>query len=165
VIANMETQMKNSTIVADLDDARQLKRADLPIDLPLTHREFSRAYSAHWFDLMNAHVRFIVAMRKYFDGPRAGTPSEWKLVKRRFDGISKAMLQCDNLVGKLSGNVDPPVFKSEQDSAECQIISAFLVDRAMPFAEYWQSAIEAADDGTPLTIRPGDIPKWVDEET
>jgi hypothetical protein len=106
-----------------------------------------------------------VAVLRTERGPRTGTPSQWKLVKRRFDGISKAMRQCDNLVGKLNGNVDPPVFKSGQDGQECRMLSAFLVDRAMPFAEYWQSAIDAVDDGTPLTIRPGDIPKWVDEET
>jgi hypothetical protein len=36
--------------------------------------------------------------------------------------------------------------------------------RAIPFVEYWQNAIEAVDAGTPLTIRPGDIPKWTDDE-
>jgi hypothetical protein len=165
VIANMETKMTNSTIVTDLDDARRLKRAALPIDLPLTHRQFSREYSVHWFDLMNAHNRFMIAMRKYSDGPRTGTPNQWKLVKREFNGVSKAIRQCDNLVGKLSGNVDPPVFKSDQDGHERRILTVFLIERAMPFAEYWQSTIAAVDDGTPLTIRPGDIPKWVDEET
>jgi hypothetical protein len=165
VIANMETKMKNSPIVTDLDDARQLRRAGLPIDLPLTHREFSREYSVHWFDLMSAHVRFMIAVRKFSDGPRTGTPSQWKLVKRGLKGLSRAMQSCDAFVGKLSGNVNPPVFKSEQDGRECRILSEFLVDRAMPFAEYWQSAIDAADDATPLTIRPADIPKWIDEET
>jgi hypothetical protein len=160
----METKMKNSTNVTDLDDARQLKRAGLPIDLPLTHREFSRAYSAHWFDLMNAHAHFTVAVREFSDGARQGSPGKWKLVKRRLAGLSNAMQSCDAFVGKLSGNVSPPVFKSEQDGNECNMLSTFLVDRAMPFAEYWQGAIDAVDDGTPLTIRPGDVPKWVDEE-
>jgi hypothetical protein len=104
---------KNEKLVTDLDDARQLERAGLPIDLPLTHREFSRAYSAHWFDLMNAHAHFAVAVHEFSDGARQGSPGKWKLVKRRLAGLSKAMQSCDAFVGKLSGNVNPPAFKNK----------------------------------------------------
>jgi hypothetical protein len=35
---------------------------------------------------------------------------------------------------------------------------SLLSDRAILFAEFWQSAIDVVDASTPLTIRPGDIP-------
>jgi hypothetical protein len=148
--------------VTNLDDARYLRRAGLPLGLPLTHREFSRQYSEFWFGLMKAHTHFMFAVLTFSDDE---SPAKWKLVKRRFSGISKAMRSCDAFVGKLGGRKTPPAFKSQQDEHECRILSTFLVERAMPFAEYWQSAIDAVDDGTPLTIRTGDMPKWVDEDT
>jgi hypothetical protein len=150
--------------ITDLDDARFLKRAGLPLDLPLTHREFSREYSEHWLGLMNAHSRFTIAVLEYSEGARSGSSGKWKLVKRRFGDVRKAMRDCDAFVSKLSGNVMPPVFESEQDEHECSLLSYFLADRAMPFVEYWQSAIAAVDGGTSLTIEPRDMPKWIDEE-
>jgi len=61
------------------------------------------------------------------------------------------MQRCDALVGKLTG-------------AEGALLAFFLTQRAMPFVEYWQSAIDAADNGATLTIRSGDVPKWTDDE-
>jgi hypothetical protein len=58
-----------------------------------------------------------------------------------------------------------PVFKSEQDEAECQLMACFLTERAMPFATFWEHAFTsaAAGDGEVL-IRPSDIPQWFDPE-
>jgi hypothetical protein len=113
----METKMTNPPDITKLDDARDLKRAGLPVGLPIVRKEFTREYSEHWIPLMKAHAHFVIAMREFSDRARQGSPGKWKLVKRRFDGLSKAMLSCDAFVGKLGGNVDPPVFKSEQDGA------------------------------------------------
>jgi hypothetical protein len=148
----------------DLNDARKLKRAGSPSNLALTHRTFSQDYSEHWFRLMATYNKFMVAVHGYSDGPRAGAVGQWKVVKRRFNSLSEAMQGCDAFIGKLRGNATPPVFKSEQDGHECNLLSYFLVDRAMPFAEFWQGAIDAVDTGTPLKIMPGDAPKWFDGE-
>jgi hypothetical protein len=150
----------------NLDDARELKSVGLPVNLPLEHREFSAEYSEHWLALLKAKTDFVIAVRRYSDGgPRAATARQWKLLKRRFASLTKAMQDCDAFVSKLGGNTNPPVYKSEHDRGECLVMAYFLTERAMPFAEFWQSAFDAVDAGTPLTIRPGDIPKWIDEET
>jgi hypothetical protein len=36
--------------------------------------------------------------------------------------------------------------------------------RAHPFVDYWINAFIAVDDGAALTIKPGDIPRWLDED-
>jgi hypothetical protein len=151
-----------ASIPTKLGDARILQRAGLPLDATLTRGTFSQEYSEHWLSLMVAQTKFMIAVREFSDGPRARAASQWNLVKRRFNGLTKAMRDCDELIGKLSGKVTPSVFKSEQDQRECRMLSAFLLHRAMPFAKYWQSAIEAAGGGLPLTIEPGDSPKWDD---
>jgi hypothetical protein len=77
------------------------------------------------------------------------------------------MRNCDAFVGKLSGTKKPgdvPVFKSEQDGHECLLLSRFLTERAIPFVEFWEGAIDAVDAGATLTIEPGDIPLWMDGE-
>jgi hypothetical protein len=154
--------------ITRLEDARVLRKMGAPLNIPIEYREFSREYSEHWFDLQNAHSKFMIAVYEFSDGPRAGSPGKWRLVKRRFVALGKEMLKCDAFVGKLGGVVtpgDPLVFKSEQDAHECQLLSMFLTDRAMPFADYWQDAIEAVDDGIALAINPGDMPTWFDAET
>jgi hypothetical protein len=154
-----------SPIITKIDDARHLKRAGLPLNLPVTHREFSRKYTEHWLGLMNAHDHFMNAVHQYSDDIHAGSAVQWRLVKRRLDGMFKGMRQCEAFMHKLGGRVMPRLFKSEQDVHEYLILSAFLAERARPFTEYWQRAIDAVDNGTPLTIRMGDIQKWVDLET
>jgi hypothetical protein len=48
---------------------------------------------------------------------------------------------------------------------EGQILARFLTERAMPFVEFWRRTFDvmADEDGTALTIRPGDIPTWLDD--
>ena len=87
-----------------LDDARALKRMNIPLNTPVEHRTFSKAYSKHWFALMNAHTEFMLAMREYCDDadPR---PGKWKLVRRRFVALDKAVVRCFDFVAELGGNV------------------------------------------------------------
>jgi hypothetical protein len=152
------TKPKPPTIT-NLNDARELKSVGLPPNLPLVRKEFSREYSEHWIDLMNAHAKFMIAVREFSDGARIGSPGKWRLVKRRLDSLHKAMERCDNFIGKLSSNI-----KSEQDRHECALLSFFIADRALPFVEFWDEAIEVVDAGTPLTIKPGDVPIWNDPD-
>jgi hypothetical protein len=153
-----------ATKPTNLNDARDLKRAGLPLNLPLEHRTFSQDYSRHSLGLMAAYGRFMVAVHGYSDGPRAGAVGQWKLVKRRFVSLNHAMRDSDRFVGTLSGNETPPIFKSDQDMHECHLLAYFLADRATPFASFWQDAIDAVDAGSSLKIMPGDAPKWFDGE-
>ena len=111
---------------------------------------------------MIAQAKFLVAARKHSDGPRTGTPVSESWSSDGSTVSENALRDCDEFIGELSGNVTPPVFKSEQDGQECRILSDFLLDRATPYVKFWQSVIEAVDGGMPLTIEPGDIPKWLD---
>jgi hypothetical protein len=155
-----KTKMTNTPDITKLDDARDLKRAGLPVGLPIVRKEFTREYSEHWIPLMNAHAHFMIAMRKYSEEPKP-TISKWRKVKRALGLISKQMDKCDAFVGKRVGNIEA----SEQGRIECQLMAGFLVDHALPFVDYWRGVIDAVDAGTGLVIRPGDIPKWTDEET
>jgi hypothetical protein len=156
--------MTKPPAVTSLNDARELKAAGLPVNIPLEHRTFGLEYSEHWFSLLRAKTNFAIAVRIYSDGPRAGSAGQWKSVKRRFGGIIKAVNDCGAFVVKLGGDTDPPTYRSDHDRGECLAMASFLAERALPFAEFWKCAIDAVDDGTPLTIRPGDIPKWIDDE-
>jgi hypothetical protein len=106
--------MTKPPTITDLDDARFLKRAGLPLDMPLKHREFSHEFTEHWFALMNAHTHFMIAVLEFSDGARSGSPRKWRLVKRRLGELRKAMQNINTLIGVLMGNVLPPVFESEQ---------------------------------------------------
>src|ERR1700730_14269837 len=139
-----------------------------PLDMPVEDRSFSEEYSQHWVALMNAHDRFMITVSEYSGGPRAGSVGKWKLVKRRFAGLCNEMQNCDAFVGRRFGGEQLSKVRdgtaSQQEQQECHVMAFFLTERAMPFAAFWESAIDAVDDGTPLTIKPGDIPRWTDEE-
>src|ERR1700722_4989718 len=116
-----ETQMTNPPTITSLDDARELKRAGLPVGLPIVTKEFSGEHSEHWIPLMNAYTNFMVVMHKYCDDPDR-TISKWRKVKRAFGRIGKEIDKCDAFVDKHAGDVDA----SEQDRIECWLMAAFL---------------------------------------
>jgi hypothetical protein len=162
-LEGLEMNKPNTTI--DFGDARFLKRAGMPPNTSMTDLDFSREYCGHFTGLINAHDRLMISVMTCFDsGAAKATPSEWRLIKRRLAGFNKAIRGCEAFTGKLSRGELPFDFKSDQDCIEYMLLSGFLFGRAIPFAEYWQSAIDEVDNGTPLTIRPDDIPKWFDEE-
>jgi hypothetical protein len=150
--------------VTQLDDARVLKKLGAPLNKPVVHREFRPEYTERWIELQNAYTRFMSALVEFVDGPRAGSARKWRHLVRRLDGMHTAMTECDALVGKLSGNVTPPVFETDQDRGECLAMSFFLTERAMPFVDFWDDALDAVDAGTELMIRPEDIPPWLDAD-
>ncbi|MEY9594427.1 hypothetical protein ABIA06_006718 [Bradyrhizobium yuanmingense] len=150
--------------IANIADARILKARGLPLDLPIEEATFSLEYSRHWFRLMEAHSTFMNAINEYAAGPRAGSPGKWKLAKRRLAGLDGAMGECLCFASKLGGGSDPPVFESEQDRHEHDLLLFFLLKRAAPFVQFWSRAIEAADAGAELLIRPSDVPLWFDKD-
>jgi hypothetical protein len=85
------------------------------------------------------------------------------LLKRRFAALVKAAKRCVAFLDERGGGVLPPVFKSKHDEGEYALMSFFLNERAAPFLQFWEKAIDTVEAGTELTIRPGDIPMWFDE--
>jgi hypothetical protein len=107
------------------------------------------------------------AVREYCDDadPR---PGKWKLVRRRFVALDKAVIRCFDFVAELGGKVPvgaEPVFKSEQDAHEYVRLGAFIAERALPFIEFWADAVDVVEASGTLTITASDIPRWVDEDT
>lgn len=104
--------------ITQLEHARALKRMNVPLNTPVEERTFSLEYSDHWFRLMDAHDGFAQAVSEYVAGARAGSPGKWKLMRRRLTALDEAARKCVALLGKLGGDVLPPVFKSQQDEHE-----------------------------------------------
>lgn len=129
--------------VTNLEDARAMQRMGMPLDTPVEHRMFSAEYTRHWVALMNAHLKFMRCVFKHSQSP---TPKTWAKMDRRFDELS-ALAQTS-----------PPL----KDDTEQTILETFKQERAFPFLEYWAGALDAVEDGAELTIRPGDIPMWVE---
>jgi hypothetical protein len=93
------------TKITDIEDARFLKAANLPLNLRIKQRTFSLKYSRRWVDLMKAHTAFVRAVNKYTAGARAGSPGKWKLMQRRLTALDQAAVECIDFVDKLGGNV------------------------------------------------------------
>jgi hypothetical protein len=150
------------TKITDIEDARFLKAANLPLNLRIKQRTFSLKYSRRWVDLMKAHTAFVRAVNKYTAGARAGSPGKWKLMRRRLTALDQAAVECIDFVDKLGGNVQPPVFKSEQDGHEYMVLASFITERALPFIQFWADAVDAVEAGTAMRIDLGDIPPWIE---
>jgi hypothetical protein len=130
----------------------------VPCNTPVVHREFSREFSRHWRSLVDAQVRFLNAVYEYAADGQNASVRKRQQVGRRLDDITKAIRRSDAFAGSL-GDAN----RSDQDRHEQDILTSFLIQRAVPFVEFWREAIEALDDGVPLEIKPKDIPVWFDE--
>jgi hypothetical protein len=152
--------------ITNLQDTKVMKRMGLPLNTPIEQRYFSRAYTKHWLQLVNAHRKFMVAICKLSkDGPEAATVRKWNLVRRRLREISEAIHSADIFIGKLGGNVNPPFFKRDQDEQEQHFLASLLIQRAIPFVEFWQEAIVMiVDEGTALEFGLDDLPLWFHED-
>lgn len=148
-------------MVTKLEHARAFKQMNMPLNTPVEERTFSAEYTRHWLRLMDAHGDFVQAVNDYTTGARAGSPGKWKLMRRRLAALDQAFRQCVAFLGKLGGDVAPPVFKTEQDEHEYAGLGYFLTEHAAPFLTFWGDAMDAVDAGASLTIKPGDIPPWL----
>ena len=140
-----------------LEDARLLKRAGLPLATPVEHREFSQAYTKQWVALMDAHSAFMAALLEYCNGDQS--PARWQQVARRLVALHNATARAVDFVEALNGRL-----ASGQDQHEYALLLTSIVERALPFIDYWADVIDAVEAGASLAIRPGDIPRWIDEE-
>jgi hypothetical protein len=150
------------TKIINIEDARALKAVNLPLDLPVNRRTFGPEYTRHWVRLMDAHDMFVRAINDYVAGPRAGSRSHWKLVRRRLTALDIVLGECAAFVRELGGDVQPLVFKVDQDEHERDLLWMFLSERVAPFIYYWDGVIDAVDAGNELRIDPGDIPPWIE---
>jgi hypothetical protein len=153
--------------ITQIEHARFLKKINCPLNMPVKERVFSSEYSRHWVGLMKAHGDFVQAVGKFVTA-RAGARGKWRVVNRRLAALRKSILKCDTFIGKLLGGEEMSKVRdgtaSEQDQHEAQLFAHFIVERATPFVEYWKGVVDAVEGGAELTIRPGDIPPWTDEE-
>jgi hypothetical protein len=133
----------------------------MPLTTPVEDRIFSAEYTRHWVRLMDAHGGFVQAVNDYTTGTRVGSPRKWKLIRRRLLVLDQAFRQCVAFLGKLGGDVLPPVFKNEQDEQEHSMLGHFLTERAAPFIKFLGDAVDAVDGGASLAIKPADIPPWL----
>jgi hypothetical protein len=137
--------------ITDLSAFRELKKMGAPLNTPVEHRKFSRAYSECWFALNNARIKFLAAMSEYAaDGSRTGSAGKWKLVRRRLGEIRKAILRGEALVDE-----------ERSDPLENDALANFLITRANPFFNYWNRAIAAIEVGASLVITPAEL--WTDD--
>lgn len=152
---------RKAEMVTKLEHARALKQMKMPLETPVEERTFSAEYTGHWVHLMDAYDEFMRAVNEYTTGTRAGSPGKWKLIRRRLVALDQAFRQCVAFLGKLGGDVLPPVFQTEQDEQEHAMLGHFLTERAEPFIQFWRDAIDGVDAGASLEIKPGDIPTWL----
>jgi hypothetical protein len=145
-------------MITNLQDAKALKKMGAALNTPVVHREFSREFGRHWRSLVHAQVRFLNAVFEYAADGQNASVRKRQQVDRRLDDITKAIRRSDAFAGRL-GDAN----RSDQDRHEQDILTSFLIQRAVPFAEFWQEAIEALDNGVSLEIKPKDIPVWFDE--
>ena len=139
-----------SANVTDLQDAKFFKRRGLPLNTSIEHFEFSPGYTKRWLALNKAEAAFVTAFKECKPGISVG---QWKQVKRRLKDLKKAMDRCHAFIIGRAKNKD-----------EANIMAWFLVNRAMPFVEYWQEAIATIDRRGTFKLNPADVPPWVDDE-
>ena len=154
----------DTTPITRLQDARALKQLDLSLSTPVSDQHCSEAYSRHWLALMNAHMEFMEAVCECSTLSRMRCR---RADRRRLEALQKAAGHCVDFVSELGGDVPAgaePVFKSDQDATEYALLRWFVAERAIPFIDFWANAFIAIAEGNGLTIRPEDIPPWMNED-
>jgi hypothetical protein len=131
-----------------LQDAKFFKRQGLRLN-KVEHFEFSAAYTKHWLALNKAEAAFENSFKECKLGISVG---QWKEVKKRMKDLRKAMDGCHAFIGKA------------KNKDEANTMAWFLVNRAMPFVEYWQKAIATIDRRGTFKLNPDDVPPWIDDE-
>jgi hypothetical protein len=127
-----------------LQDARAMKSMGAPLNSPIVEKQFSAEYDDHWSKLLNAYDEFKHCVTQYRNKP------QWKKLKR-----------C---LKELRQIADTDITPTLTDEGEKAILNFFITQRAGPFLDYWDGCVAAVDGGTELRIRPGDVPKWTDDE-
>lgn len=148
--------MNAQTEITRPQDTKALKEIGVPCNTPVAHHKFSLKFSRHWSSLVVAQVRFLNAVFKYAAEGQNASVRRRRQVGSRLDDITKAIRRCDAFVVG-GGN------RSDQDEHEKGILALFLIQRAVPFVEFWRETIEAIANGNSSEIKWRDIPVWFDE--
>jgi hypothetical protein len=139
-----------------LQDAKALKEVGAPLNTPVVRHNFSLKFNKLRASLDGAQIRFLNAVFKYAAEGQNASVRRRRQVGSRLDDITKAIRRCDAFV--LGG-----ANRSDQDEHEKGILALFLIQRAVPFVEFWREIIEAIANGTSSEIKWRDIPVWLDE--
>jgi hypothetical protein len=137
-------------------DVKALKEMDSSLNTPAPHHRFSLKFSKLESALVLAQLRFLRAAFKYVPEGQNASVRKRQRVGSRLDDITKVIRRCDAfVVGDAS--------RSDQHELEKGILELFLVQRAVPFVEFWRESIEAIANGASLDIKWRDIPVWFSE--
>jgi hypothetical protein len=148
--------MKAQTEDTRLQDAKALKKMGAALNTPVAHDAFSLKFSRHWRSLVDAQIRFLNTVFKYAAEGQNASVRRRRQVVSRLDDITKAIRGCEAFV---VGGAN----RSDQDEHEKGILARFLIERAVPFVEFWQETIEAIANGTSSDVKWRDITVWFDE--
>ena len=143
--------MNRQVNITSLRDAKARKK-------PGAHREFSHEFHKHWDRLVYAQVGLLNAIFQYAAVGTNASIRKRRKVGHRIDDLTYAICRSDAFAARFAD-----ASGSEQRKYEQGILASFLIQRAVPFVEFWQEAIEALDRGVSLEIKPRDIPIWFDE--
>jgi hypothetical protein len=143
--------MNRQVNISSLPDAKARKKTG-------ARREFSLEFNKHWDRLAYAQLRFLNDIFQYAAVGTNASIRKRRKVGHRIDDLTNAICRSDAFAGRLGDTSG-----SEQRKYEQGILASFLIQRAVPFVEFWLEAIEALDSGVPLEIKPKDIPIWFDE--
>jgi hypothetical protein len=148
--------MKAQTEITRLQDAKALKEIGAPCNTPVAHHKFKVKLDRYWDSLVGAQLRFLSAVFRYAAEGQNASVRRRRQVENRLDDITNAIRRCDTFV---VGDAN----RSDQDEHEKGILALFLIQRAVPFVEFWQETIEVIANGTSSEIKWRDIPVWFDE--
>src|SRR5258708_171343 len=136
-------------MIVNRTDARALKKMGMPLATPIETREMSPEVMQFTTSLIDAYFGSEAALARYV---KTSSLRAWRSVKHKLALIDSIVLRADIYVGK-NGSADQ----------SCDVLAVFVVERIAPFIRYWEGAIAAVEDGATLNIKPGDIPKVIDE--
>jgi hypothetical protein len=137
-------------------DAKALNEMCASLNTAVVHDKFGLKLSELCDALVIAQLRFLRAAFKYVQEGQNASVRKRRLVGSRLNEIAKVIHRCDAFVGK-------PANRSDQDEHERDIVVRFLIQRAIPFVEFWQETIEAIAQGASPEIKWRDIPVWFPE--
>jgi len=139
-------------------NAKALNEMDASLNTAVVQAKFGLKLSKLCDALVIAQLRFLRAAFKYVPERQNASVRKRRLVESRLDDITKVIRRCDSFIIKVGG-----ANRSKQDEHERDIVARFLIQRAIPFVEFWQETIEAIAQGASPEIKWRDIPVWFPE--
>jgi hypothetical protein len=136
--------------------AKEQNEMGVSLNTSVVHRELSLKFSKLCCALTLDQLRFLRAAFKYVPEGQNASVRKRRLVGSRLDDITKVIRRSEAFVRIGGAN------QSEQDKDEKDILALFLVERAVPFVEFWRETLTAIAQGASPEIKWRDIPIWFD---